>query len=104
MSKRSAGRRKHVPMRTCVICRQVKPKRALTRLVCTPDAGVQVDLTGKQTGRGAYLCDAPACWEKAARTDILSRALRITLTEEDRERLRQAAPQPSIQPEARPGV
>jgi hypothetical protein len=84
-------RRKHTPARTCVVCRTVKPKRELRRLVRTLDEGVQLDLTGKRAGRGAYLCDAPACWRRAADTDVLERALRTTLTEEDRERIRRAA-------------
>jgi predicted RNA-binding protein YlxR (DUF448 family) len=78
------SRHKHVPQRTCVICRQVKPKRELIRLVRTPDAGVQVDPSGKQNGRGAYLCNNPLCWAKAARSDVLNKALRTTLTEEER--------------------
>lgn len=86
---KTKGKRKHVPVRTCVVCRTAQPKHTLTRLVRTPE-GVQIDTTGKQAGRGAYLCNAPECWEKAASTVVLARALRTTLTEEDRERLRQA--------------
>ena len=62
------------------------------RLVRTPDDGVHVDPTGKRNGRGAYLCYQPACWERALSTDILSKALRTTLTETDRERLQAARP------------
>jgi predicted RNA-binding protein YlxR (DUF448 family) len=51
------GRRRHIPRRTCVVCRATGDKRALTRLVRTPDDGVHVDPTGKRNGRGAYLCD-----------------------------------------------
>ena len=78
-------RRKRVAQRTCVICRQTRPKRELTRLVRTPDAGVQIDLTGKQAGRGAYLCDNPDCWEKASKSNLLNQALRATLNEKERE-------------------
>ena len=87
--------RRHVPQRTCVVCRSTAEKRALTRLVRTPDAGVQVDLTGKQNGRGAYLCDQPECWDKALVSDVLAKALRTTLTDADRERLQAARP-PSV--------
>jgi uncharacterized protein len=79
---------KHVPMRTCVVCREKGSKRALIRVVRTEN-GIQVDRTGKMNGRGAYLCDRESCWERAASSDILSKALRTTLTSEDRERLRQ---------------
>lgn len=81
-------RRKHQPQRTCVICREVNPKRSLTRLVRTPDTGVQIDPSGKLAGRGAYLCDNPACWAQAASSDALNRALRTTLTEEERGQIR----------------
>jgi hypothetical protein len=60
--------------------------------VRTPDAGVQVDPSGKQNGRGAYLCDQAACWDRALDSDTLEKALRTTLTEEDRARLRAARP------------
>jgi len=75
-----------------VVCRSTAEKRALTRLVRTPEDGVQVDLTGKQNGRGAYLCDRPECWDKALVSDVLAKALRTTLTDADRERLQAARP------------
>jgi hypothetical protein len=75
-----------------VVCRTTDAKRALTRLVRTPDEGVQLDPTGKRAGRGAYLCDDPACWQAAIKTDVVARALRTTLTAEDRQRLAAAAP------------
>lgn len=85
--------RRHVPQRTCVVCRTRDAKRQLTRIVRT-ESGVLVDSTGKHNGRGAYLCDDPGCWERAIRTDVLAKALRMTLSGEDRLRLEQAAPVP----------
>ncbi len=82
---------KHVPMRTCIVCKEKDEKRQLLRLVRTLD-GVQVDRSGKMNGRGAYVCDKEACWERIVRTDILSRALKMKLTDQDRERLQQAMP------------
>ncbi len=79
-------RGKHVPMRTCVGCREVLPKRNLIRLVRTPE-GVQIDPTGRLPGRGAYLHDRRSCWEQALKKGALARALRVTLTPEDRQRL-----------------
>jgi len=84
---------KHVPRRTCVICRDKTNKRMLTRVVRT-EQGIQVDPSGKLNGRGAYLCDRASCWERAMTTDILSRALRTSFSAEDRQRLQQAIPQP----------
>lgn len=70
----------HVPQRTCVGCRQVRPKRDMIRVVRTPDAGVQVDPTGKRAGRGAYVCPQAACWEAALTAGSLERALKTRLT------------------------
>ena len=75
-----------------MVCRTTTAKRTLIRLVRTVDDGVKVDPTGKQSGRGAYLCTDPHCWQRAIQTDVLAKALRTTLTEDDRNRLRQAQP------------
>ena len=80
-------RRKHVPQRTCVVCRKKDAKRQLTRLVRTADAGVVVDPTGKLPGRGAYVCERPACWEQLLHTNLLERALKTTLDAAQKEAL-----------------
>jgi len=86
VSKKQPGRRvKHVPQRTCVGCREVLPKRTMIRIVRTV-AGVQIDLTGKLAGRGAYLHDRPECWERGLK-GALSNALKTTLKSEDRAKL-----------------
>ena len=84
---------KHVPVRTCVVCRDKAGKRTLTRVVRTAN-GLVIDPSGKLSGRGAYLCDRESCWETAVKTDILAKALRTPLTDDDRERLRSARVQP----------
>ncbi len=82
--------RKHVPVRTCVVCRLKSGKRTLTRIVRT-ESGIAVDPSGKMKGRGAYLCDRPECWERAMTTDILAKALKTSFTPEDRELLRRTS-------------
>lgn len=77
----------HVPQRTCVSCRQVRPKREMIRVVRTPDAGVQVDSTGKRPGRGAYVCPRRSCWEVALARGRLEQALKTRLTPQERENL-----------------
>ena len=73
---------RHVPQRTCIVCRRQFDKRRLTRVVRTPDSGVLIDPTGKRSGRGAYLCDQVACWDKAIRhPGILNQALDAQLSE-----------------------
>jgi uncharacterized protein len=64
----------------------VLSKRSLIRVVRSAE-GVVVDPGGKKSGRGAYLHDRRSCWERALKGD-LERALRTTLSEEERERLR----------------
>lgn len=82
--KRPAGPRRHVPQRTCVACRDTTAKRALVRIVRTPAGAVVVDPTGKLAGRGAYLCQDPACWELAFKRRALEHALQVSLSEHDR--------------------
>lgn len=84
-------RAKHVPVRTCVACREAGAKRGLTRIVRTPEGEVTIDPTGKLNGRGAYLCDKPGCWERAVSTPVLSRALNVQLTQETRDYIKEFA-------------
>ncbi len=81
--------RKHIPQRTCVACRKVRPKRELIRLVRISDGSVEVDTSGKKAGRGAYLC--LECWEIGLKGSQLKHALRTTLTQDNREQLFRAA-------------
>lgn len=85
MAVKPVKRVKHVPLRTCIGCRTVLAKRNLIRIVRTVD-GVQVDPTGKLSGRGAYLHDRRSCWERGLR-GALSHALKVDLTQADRDRL-----------------
>ncbi|NIS78804.1 MAG: DUF448 domain-containing protein [Anaerolineales bacterium] len=78
-------RRRHVPQRTCVGCRQVLSKRSLIRIVRGPD-GVKIDLNGKAPGRGAYLHDQRTCWQEGLRGS-LARALRTDISPEARQEL-----------------
>lgn len=91
MAEAQAQRQKHVPMRTCVVCRDKTGKRQLVRLVYAAD-GLKVDPTGKLAGRGAYLCEREECWQRVITSEVLAKALRVTLTADDRERLKMAKP------------
>ena len=83
--KKVAQKRKHVPQRTCVGCREVLPKRTLIRIVRTA-AAIQIDPTGKMAGRGAYLHNQRSCWERGLK-GVLAQALKTELSEEDRKNL-----------------
>ena len=78
---------RHVPVRTCVMCGTKSAKRDLVRVVLTSQGECIVDETGKRPGRGAYLCHRPDCWERAASTNRLARALRGEVRESDKELL-----------------
>ncbi|HEX7474405.1 MAG TPA: YlxR family protein [Dehalococcoidales bacterium] len=78
---------KHVPQRTCVACRKTGVKRELVRLVRVPEGSVEVDLTGKKSGRGAYLCADAKCWETGLNAGRLEFALRTTIKPENKELL-----------------
>lgn len=73
---------KKTPMRMCVACRQMMPKRQLLRVVRTPENDIRPDPTGKLSGRGAYLCKSAQCLERAKKTRALDRALEHKVGEE----------------------
>ena len=80
-------RPRHIPERTCVVCREKKPKSELTRIVRTPDGEVVIDPTGRLNGRGAYLCDNPGDWVEGLTKGRLARALQATISPEDQDAL-----------------
>jgi predicted RNA-binding protein YlxR (DUF448 family) len=82
--KRQTPKQRHIPQRTCIACRQVRPKRELIRVVRTPAGHVELDATGKKSGRGAYLCARRSCWEPALRKGRIEHELETTLLPEDR--------------------
>jgi predicted RNA-binding protein YlxR (DUF448 family) len=84
MSTKAQTRPRRLPQRSCVACRTTAAKRELVRIVRLPTGEVEVDPTGKKSGRGAYLCRQVTCWEEAIKRNRLSKALRTTLTEENR--------------------
>ena len=73
---------KKIPLRQCLGCREMKPKRELVRVVRSPEGTVSLDLRGKAPGRGAYVCPDPGCLKKAIRAKALERALDTRIPEE----------------------
>ena len=63
-----------VPMRQCLGCREMKPKRELIRAVKSPEGVISLDFKGKAPGRGAYICPNPQCLKKAIKGKALERA------------------------------
>lgn len=71
------GKQRKIPMRICVGCREKKPKRELLRLVRTPENEVKLDLSGKMSGRGAYICRQAECLKKALKGKRLEKTWNI---------------------------
>lgn len=62
-----ARRVRKVPLRICAGCQAKRPKKELVRIVRTPEDTVEIDFTGKRSGRGTYLCYDPGCLKKAVK-------------------------------------
>lgn len=77
-------RQKHIPQRTCIACKQVRPKRELIRVVRTPEGHIELDPTSKKSGRGAYVCARRSCWDIALKKGKLEREFEAELSAEDR--------------------
>ena len=80
---------KKIPMRQCLGCREMKPKKELIRVVRSPEGEISLDFRGKANGRGAYVCPDPACLKKAIRAKALEHAFSAPIPAEVYERLNQ---------------
>ncbi|MEF2965170.1 YlxR family protein [Paenibacillus sp. M1] len=76
-----------IPLRKCVACQQMMPKKSLIRVVRSPEGEVSIDLTGKKSGRGAYLCGQVSCFKLAHKNRALDRALKAPVGQEVYEQL-----------------
>lgn len=73
---------KKVPLRMCTGCGEMFDKRTLVRVVKSPEGDVSLDLTGKKSGRGAYVCKNPECLAKARKRKALERAFSMQISKE----------------------
>ena len=78
---------KKVPLRQCVGCGEMKPKKEMMRVLKTNEDEICLDVTGKKNGRGAYLCPDPQCLKKAIKSKALDRSLEVTIPQEIYDRL-----------------
>ena len=74
-------RKRKTPLRMCLGCRQSKSKRELIRVVRTPQGEIELDFTGKKSGRGAYICPSAECLQKAIKGKGLARSLETPIPE-----------------------
>ena len=78
---------KKIPQRKCLGCMQSFPKKELIRVVRLPEGEVEIDLTGKKSGRGAYICKNEACLKKAIKSKRLGTNLEVKIPDEIAEAL-----------------
>ena len=63
-----------IPQRLCLGCQTVHPKKELVRIVRSPEGEISLDLTGKKSGRGAYICRKPECFDAAVKGHRFAKA------------------------------
>ena len=80
---------KKIPMRQCLGCREMKPKKELIRVVRSPEGNISLDFKGKASGRGAYVCPNSQCLKKAIKAKALERAFSMQIPQEIYEALEQ---------------
>ena len=78
---------KKTPLRMCLGCGEMKPKRELIRVVKNKDGELFLDLTGKQNGRGAYICKSAQCFAKARKGRRFEHKLEAAVPDEVYERM-----------------
>jgi len=67
---------KKIPLRKCTGCGEMKPKKELIRVIVTPEENVELDVTGKKNGRGAYICPKEECLAQAQKHKGLEKSLK----------------------------
>jgi hypothetical protein len=75
-------KKRKIPMRMCLGCQEMKPKREMMRVVRTPDNILVLDPSGKKAGRGAYVCPTESCFTAAIRGKRLEKALECPVTDQ----------------------
>lgn len=73
---------KKIPMRMCLGCGEMKPKKELIRAVKSPEGEISMDLTGKKSGRGAYICRNTDCFRKARKARRFEKAFSCQISEQ----------------------
>ena len=78
---------KKIPQRKCVGCNEMKAKKELLRVIKTPEDNIELDVTGRKNGRGAYVCISKECLNKAIKNKGIERSLKMSVPQEVIDRL-----------------
>ena len=79
-----------IPIRTCIGCKCKKPKKEMIRIIRTPDGKIEIDETGKKSGRGAYICGDVKCLDIALKENSLKKSLKQDISLKTLDDLREA--------------
>ncbi len=77
-----AEKQKKQPERQCMGCNEKKLKKELIRIVRTPEGTVELDFTGKKSGRGAYICHSKSCLKRVRKSGRISKLFECSVTDE----------------------
>ena len=87
---------KSVPLRMCVVCKKMLPKKELVRIIKTPQNDYVIDFDGKQNGRGAYLCNNKQCVDLCVKKRILNKVFGVQISDEVYDEIKQRYEQENI--------
>lgn len=73
---------KDTPLRMCVVCKKILPKKEMLRIVKNKEGDVFIDYTNKANGRGAYICDSAECIEKCVNKKLLNKSFSMAISQE----------------------
>ena len=78
---------KKIPMRLCIACHEMKPKKEMLRIVKPKEGDAFIDFTGKAAGRGAYICNNPDCVKKLKKARLLNKTFSAEIPQEVYEKI-----------------
>ena len=73
---------KKIPLRMCIACREMKPKKEMLRIVKNAEDSIFIDFKGKAPGRGAYICDNEQCVKDCFKRKILNKVFQINVSDD----------------------
>ncbi|HZK33809.1 MAG TPA: YlxR family protein [Bacillota bacterium] len=76
------AKRRKVPIRMCIGCREMKEKKEMIRIVKSPDGLINIDIKGKAQGRGAYICPQELCFDRVAENKLLEKTFKKQIEED----------------------
>ena len=73
---------KKSPLRMCIACKEMKPKKQMLRIVKSGESVISLDIKGKANGRGAYICDSAGCIDKLCKAKLINKAFKCAVSDE----------------------